>query len=649
MISEPNVTAYRTNSSFQENAMRVAKLSLAVLVLGSLCAGAAAQAEPVSPEPVIRRIPAEAMGFVMVRDIRAMTDGMDKFLDDIGLGEMVREQMPDGLLAMIKEQVDPGEGFKPDGGFAIAVMDFQQFGFEIPEQMDGGLDDAMAMLGEMPFAVWVPASSIEGLLPESVATEQVGGYTAVSPDGLPVLAMEHDGYVVFSMRADVLDAVQADGPTAEDELSADEKAVLGKADIAGYINMQIAGPFMEKLLESAEQQMLAGDAMGQSGPAAMFGPEMSPENAAKLMEWNRRYISQIEGMLVAGRFVDEGLVFEHLMRFVPDSTLGRIMAAHRRVRPELVDRLPDMPYVLAAGVDGRSEAPEAEQEYLSEYLDMIGDLLGEDVLSADAKSELERILLGFNEQVTNAQFVVGAAPEDAGVFSLGVVMQSRDADATTALVMDSLGHVENLIKGFAPPGEAEDLRIRHNEAVETIRDVGIDTVELTHPDLEQMPEYEKEEMAAVLGEAKVQFRMAKPDDQTLVVSFGGGAAFMEEMLKMTAGEGPIPTHEGTQTAMKYMPDGTSALVLFNLKNLFTAIERGSEALMGPGMMPPLEFEADVPLTAAMAVTEDGSSHSVAFIPSEMVRDIVTAALETMAPAQPHPHDPYGPMEGAEDF
>lgn len=613
--------------------MRLTRVLLVLLSALVLSAGASAQS-------VVDELPAGAMGYLVVNDVGALTDNIDGFLEDIGVGEMVAQQMPDGVLESIREELELGEGFNADGGFAVVVMDFQQFGFDVTKMMP---DAATQSAPEIPpFAIWVPGSSIDGLFAET-ETREIDGRTAIMTPGPPLFALQRGGHVVLTLRPDVLDAIENGGGSAATALKASEKQIIAESDIAAYVDMRMAAPVFDKFIQMSQDELAAG-----SPGAGPFGPGMDAESMQRMLGWWRKMLPQLEGLVVSGRFVDEGVVLDQLVSYAPDSTLGRIVNAYESVQTGLLDRLPDMPYVLAVGARGRSSDPQLENKFIEDYLEMLVDVLPGDQLGDEGMAKLKRIATGMNEQVDSVQFVGGGAPDAGGVFSIGAVMHCKDADATGEMLREAVGFSEDCIKAIVPPGEAEGLEIVHTADALTIDGTSVDTMEIVDPDMEDMPESEKEEMTAVMGEAKVQLRFAKPDANTVVMTLGGADEFMSEALTVAAGGGSIPGQPGTQAAMKYMPADASSVVLFNLKNLGTVIQRGAEAMGAAETMPPLNFTADTPIAVGGGVTADTCAHQTALVPSAVVGDLVETFMMFAGPRQGPPmHGP--PMEGGEDF
>jgi hypothetical protein len=651
MIAEASVRALPQPA--EEKTMRMTRVSLVLLLLAATCVGARAQEATSTVESPVAHIPAGAMGFIVVNDVRATADNIDQFIQSIGLAPMVQNAMPEGFLKAMQQKAPVGEGFNPDAGLAVAVLDFQQFGFDVMQFMPGAAPAAGAE-GPPPMppvAIWVPGTSMEGLFGQFQMAE-AGDYTSIMfPNAPPMLATEQGGYTVLSLRADVLDAVTAGGEEAFAALDETERMVLNRADIAVHLNMRVAGPVFDKLIRMAEQQMAAAGAGGGPGMGPMMGPGASPEAFAKMMGWYRELLAQVDSAMVTGRFVDEGLVFEELVQYVPDSPLAQAVAAYESAEGGLLDRLPNMPYVLALGSRGGTPSVADEQEMLTAYLDMLSGSMPPGTMTEDDKAEIQRIATGLNEQVSAMQMVIGGAPEDSGVFSLGVVMTCDSAEATAGLLRDAFGVSEKLIKGMVPGGQAQNLQFNFVEGAEVVEGTNVDVVEITDPGVEEMPEEEKQQMAAVLGEAKIQVRMASPDEKTVVLTFGGADAFMAQALQRAGGGGDIGTQPGTQTAMKYMPENPTGILLFNLKNLGTVIQQGAQKMGAAEMMPPLNFTADTPLAAGAAIVGDASVHATFFVPSEAVQNVIqTAMMFMMGGPGPGP-GPGGeePMEGGEDF
>ena len=370
-----------------------------------------------------------------------------------------------------------------------------------------------------------------------------------------------------------------------------------------------------------------------------------------MLRWYRDMIAQVDSVMLSGRFVDDGLVVEELVAYAPGSQLAQAVASYQQTQGGLLDRLPDMPYVLAFGSRGKS-GPTADNEMLSAYLDAMSQSLPPDTLTEADKTEILRIGNGLNEQVTAVQFVAGGAPQAGGVFSCGAVMTCKSAGTTSGLLRDGFRFAEQFVKAVAPPGEAEDFQVKYAAGAETVGGIAVDIIEFTDPGVAEMPDDEKQQMTTVLGESKIQLRMASPDERTLVVTFGGADAFMEEALKLAAGGGAIPDQVGTQKAMKYLPADASGVALLNLQNFGTVFQQGAQKLGMAQMMPPLNFTAETPIAMGASVAGESSIHAVLFVPTEVVQDFTQMwMMFTMGPGGPGggPGPGPGPMEGGEDF
>ena len=87
-------------------------------------------------EPIMGHIPAGAMGYVVVNNVTAMGGNVERFLEQTGLREMLgMPEMPGWLVGMIKGAAQLGEGFNPNGGFAVVMLDPQQYGVDMVSLM----------------------------------------------------------------------------------------------------------------------------------------------------------------------------------------------------------------------------------------------------------------------------------------------------------------------------------------------------------------------------------------------------------------------------------------------------------------------------------------------------------------------------------
>jgi len=95
-----------------------------------------------------------------------------------------------------------------------------------------------------------------------------------------------------------------------------------------------------------------------------------------------------------------------------------------------------------------------------------------------------------------------------------------------------------------------------------------DVIEISHPEMAAMPEEQRTMMKTILGEDKVRILISSPDDKTVVFTFGGSKAMMEEAVKAATTGGSLPQDKGLTAAMENMPKNLVMVGAINGANIF---------------------------------------------------------------------------------
>jgi len=600
-------------------------------------------------EPVIKHIPAGVMGFVAVNNLKASTGRVDQFLKDIGVWDML--SLPEGgTLTPVEGML--GEGFNPNGGLAVVMLDAQQYGIDLPKLVmpqqaaDGGEAEEAKEEPKLPFVMFLAGSSVEDVLTKFQPEKDGDFYKVMMPPG-PMYAAKQGGYVIVSPNTKALKAIQAGGAgNVTKELTKDQLQAVTESDIAVHVNMKVTGPVLSEFLKQLEKQMAEMKEMMAEGHGGMaMGPMGMMTMYADLLPMYREMLGQMQGMTMAGRFVKTGLVFEQILQWDPASEYGKAMAGFKAPKGDLVGRLPNNPYVLAVGA-----GMQMDESTRALGVDMIGKWLSG--LDKETLDRVKKLTDAFYQEAEQMQIVIGGAPKGSGVFGMACVLRCKDSEKVKALLAEKTTLIKPIIKGLIPQVKEEEdfeaLKIEYNKAVEKVAGLDIDTVEITHPEMAEMPDREKEEMTKALGEAKVRFFVAAPDKNTVVVTFGGYKPFLEEALKVAkSGEGTILKDEAASEAMKHMPKNLASLVLLNGANLYQVIVEGAKTMEPGAEDPAFEVACKTPVAIGSGVS-GSSQRTVVYIPSALVKDGVglvgTPFSRAMAPSM---HDEPAPREGEE--
>ena len=638
--------------------MRLSRILLA-LAAGMLMS-AAAHAQPkatTKPKPkpkaesVLSHIPAGALGFIIVNDMRALARKADGLLDEVGVGEMLKKVAPDGTLGMLATQLKLGYGFNPDGGFAIVMLDPKAHGVSLLRMMD--LPDpafkepkepkTQPREQKPPFVVFVPGEGPKEVF-GAYKIEDAGKYKRIKFPGLSLLATKLGGYVLLSPMAGALDAVLGAKKKIAPTLTRDQLAVLTKSQAAAHVNMKIAYPTIDGVLKSAEQQL--GDS--SMGMMFMFAMPVAPAGLWTLpqLSFYRYAFSQMDGMTVALRMEKTGLAFDILAAWKPDSLFAKAYADQKPVPVPLMASVPDRGHVFAIAA-----APERGPHGVALERKRVEAIVTSPMtqsMSEKWRAQFKQFGHKLADRVEQWELVFGGGgeKEDSGVFSVALVMRGKDADKIKPLVAD----MGKLFAGWflekVADGDAnEAVKVEYVKAVETIEKLPVDAMEFTHDELEE----ESDKIETMLGEDKLRFLVATPDKKTVVVTMGGSKAFMAEAIKAArAKAATITCAKPAAESMKFMPKNATTLAVFNIGNLFEVIMNGS-ARMGETSEAPFSLSCKTPISYGSAIV-GRHKHGVLYVPTSVIKDVVDAYLSVtraFSTPMPMPEDPK-PLDG-EDF
>ncbi len=626
--------------------------------------GAAPAVDMPELKPVISYIPSGTAGYVVVNDVKSCTDKIDKFLADAGLSQIIAMsmgggpggqnggQMP-GVLQMLQGAAQLGQGFNPNGGFAAVMLNPEDYDLDIvgmikAEMEPGPSEGPEVQFKDVPFVMIVPGKGIKEVFG---AYEIIPGgkYTQVKLRMGTVMADEKQGYVFLSPNEKALGAVLSARGSAVGELPKPEAELMAASDIAANVNVRTIRPMLLKMVDMIGEKMKEQSSGrpgvgGMSAPLAPFALQM--KMADYYTSIYKEIFKQTDSMTLAGRFVDTGLVAEGMATFTEGSDLAGSIKVDNPGAKKLLNRLPNLPYVLAMGAAGNAmKNPVAEdpKEQINMAVNAIASA-AEGKLSDEDKAKMKKIFLGLQGQVTGVQFAGGGAPAGSGLFGLSMVIDCKSAAKLKALMTDGVDLGNSLIQTADDP-DFKQLQLSYAKGVETVEQTPVDTIEFTHPEMAE--EDDKDKMVKVLGEDKVRIFVAEADKDTLVLTFGGSRAFLGESIKLAkTGGGTILQGPDSAEALKYMPKNTSFIMLFNGGNLLDVIKTAKNT-MAPDSQPiPFQITCKTPI-AVGAGGKDNTGHMALYMPSGLIKDLTGVFMGLMMP-RPGPMPPPQP-QGEQDF
>ncbi|MBN1942071.1 MAG: hypothetical protein JW849_02140 [Phycisphaerae bacterium] len=621
--------------------------------VGGVFAQEAAQSQPVGPDPdqpqaesVYKHIPADCLGFLAAKNLNGLLKSISTFAGQIGMGEQLEAMGPGGLLPMMAAMLQLGGGYNPNGGVAVVMMDFEKCGIDVDKMISGEEPDI-----DMPIVVLLAGTSIEKAFPTQAQKDEAGQWSVMLPMGgmPPMKAVMVGDYIALSPNPKALALLKTDA-SIETNIPAGQKKLLAASDVVFHENFTVLAPFIKKLVAKAQEDAQAaqeGDVPGGGDLAQTpFGPMLM------MMGPMTEMLDDVLSLSYGLRFIDDGMMIDVAVDYKPGSVLAKIVQANTPTGKPLMNRLPNLPYVVAAGAVYTHD-PEGTKQMIKimEMLLATGDL----EMPADLKDRLTVLSEQLSEELTGVQ-LVGGPSKEKGVFGLGIVLECKDAEKTRALLPKKAELLTELVQKTVAVKEVSlaDLTFTFVEGAEKLGETSVDAIVVDSTKLRELTDEEKKDMIDVLSEDQIRFLVAKADEKTLVVTLGGGTEVLAEVLQAAQNGGTIPADPGVVKALAKLPSQRIGVMVFSPKNLFDAVQAGMKKVGEPSNLPEdFAFENDVPM--AMTSTVEGTTaQGTMYIPSAAVKDIVMWGMAEAAAARaamtPPPGDaPPPPVKDQSDF
>jgi len=593
----------------------------------------------VKVEPVLGHIPAGSAGFLVLNNVQKSVGNIEKFIDGIGMGEMIKQNMPDGLLRAALAGLNVGEGFNSAGGLAVVMLDPAKFDVDLIDMVTATTRPRAtkpAKEPKLPLVIFVPGVGVQTVFANYKPVRAGKSWKIASPAG-PVFARQHAGYILVSPTDKAIDAVVASRVPAARGLTAAQLAALAASDIAVYLNMDVLGPIGAKGLDvlTAEFKKMPAQPM--------------PMDIGKIFGFYKSLLTQAKGAVITVRLTKSAAIVDELVAFKPDSLIGKAIAVAKFTKSVPLGRLPNLPYVFAANTHYAGK--EANKQLMALMAPLLGEMFKG---NKDAQATFDKINADSADQAQSVQIVLGGAPKDSGLFGLAYVITCKDSAKLKALTADSIGIAKTIWTSMLPKGEAKEelskLKITYAKAVETVSGLSVDAIEIDHPRIAELDADDREKMTDILGEDKIRVFIAAVDKTTLAITFGGGKAFLAETIKTArAGGGTIPADTGVKTAISALPKNSQMVMLLSVGNLWKVVQNALTVLDAD--MPPINLAAKAPI--AIGAKVGGTSlHAAVYMPSSVVKDIIQNVMamgRRDAMEAPPARVTQPPTKGGEDF
>ncbi|MCK4626539.1 MAG: hypothetical protein KAV00_14565 [Phycisphaerae bacterium] len=620
---------------------RIGYVLVVSVLLAGLSATFAQEAPPARRLPpagnVLKHIPAGCMGFVVVNNVADFTDKIDGFIKAIS--PEGQPLLPEKVLDKIRRAAKLGEGFNANGGFAVVMLDPQVYGVDIVEMIAGEKKEPKP--GEAPKKEPLPPVILIVPTTDKTLTNMLANYNPVKEGNyvkiqqagaeMPMYCMVAGNYAMIGPN---LKAVQnmAGGVRRPviTKLSATDKAVILRNDVSGWINIKMIAPIANAAMTRMEKEMAKAEKMaeeqnrdrpnrGRPGGQSMIWAKAMSSNFPAFKEM----LKQLDDVSFGLRITKDGIMVEGRCSYLPNSIMGKALSLCRPVAGSLLNRLPSMPYVVAFGA--RNEPKTPKDFNLKQIKNVLDNEPFKD-LTPEAKAKCLKVWLELDEQIESIQVYAGGITTGTGQVGAVCVLECKSAEKVKALLADSVVVANEVIKGI-DEREIKKLTVKYHKALEAVGARKVDVIDIDHPELLRMDEGDRQKMKAILGEDKVRLLITAVDKKTLVITIGGSKSLLVEAMKTAKGTGTLHTNPGITRALAKLPKKRTAVVLYNIGNIFKVVTN-IVAAIGEEMPPIPPIVAEEPLAGSISI--EGTDISAAgYIPTSTISEVVKAYMAMM--------------------
>ncbi len=613
-------------------------IAASLLLAGTFApAQAPAPAKPTSTAAdVLNRVPSGCMGFLVVRNVQDLTGKIDGFIKQIS--PEGRPMLPGSVLDMIKNAAGLAEGFDANGSFAVVMLDPQQYGLDLVSAISGATTKPVK--GEnVPVVFVIPGTDPAKMFQAHQPVKDGQDYKLVGLGDQPGWARQVGKHVLLSPCRKALAAVATTQKSVAPDLSAAEKASMGRNQVMAWVNFKVVAPVLDAAIARMEKETaeIRKATEGQEpGPVVRSEPFMMLNMTNALSQY-RMLVKQINSASLGLRFVETGIFIEARGSMRPDSPMGQALAAYKHVASPLLNRLPNMPYILAVGARNAGKLPPAEQ---AKQIDKM--LTGEPFrsLSDESKAKLRKMALAGDEQVECMQLFAGANTAGGGRLGVACVLECKSADKVREMLADVADVVADVMK-VHPITELRQLSVKYQRGLDSMGAMQLDVISIEHPELEALPEDEAAALKVVLGEPKIRLYVAQPNPKTLVITLGGQKQFLASAIQASAGTGKLEQDPAVAKVLAMMPKERVGVAVFSLRNMMSLVmDIVKDVGAATGNEPPpidMKIESATPFAGVMSIEKTDLSLT-GYVPTAPIRELVRAIMSAMMPAMPPPDD-----------
>lgn len=526
-------------------------------------------------------VPADSCGYLVLPNISEASEALGRFI-----GELEIPDAPSDPLAELLEEW----GIQPNinGSLALLLLNPSELGIEVTDATE-----------PLPVAI-VSASSVEALFEgKEISTD--GEYASVVVDGETLTAKAINGFVVFSDKRKAVEAVVNAKAFARSELGEETISMYDGSTVC--LNINVANTVKTGMMKA----LLSHLDMDMSSEVSFV-----PSDIEDLLV-------QISSVSIGARMEPKGLLVGATIELEPDSSLAKASSALKPMDASKLMSLADAGSYLLAMDSLQINVPELNQP--QSLAATLMQILPKD--SAGVAEELAQTMVAMDEQTLSSQFAIQSLPaDDIGLINISVITKCQNAQAMVAMLEKLVSQISGLLASSSDP-ELAQLQMVYKAADSSVEGISVDAIEFQHPMIQGMGAMV---IGPVLGELSAKISVTQVDNNTVIVSIGGGERMLAQTIKrVRSNDGSFMSNPAIAEVKQFIPPNTTGLVLINPANIAQLISRAMAAFTGQQI--DLTIQSQTPISMATGIRN--TTHLVTFyMPIAPVTEFIHA-IKTM--------------------
>jgi len=447
---------------------------------------------------------------------------------------------------------------------------------------------------------------------------------SIQPDGEPVYAELWGTYAAVTPWKDLLleqpQGLKLDGTVAKQ---------LQERDFSVWVNMKIVAEMALPGVRSIKEMMPNVPMPGQPNAVA-FQRAM----AVQVFEGVEAFLTQTRAAALSINVSPAGLTNTLSLDFDPASDLGKGVAQIQNTNADLLAGLPQEKY-LAFG--GWTQSGTGAWEFFSGFYGK--PMKAIQLPEPDAKS-LDAAWAGYEKVLTSARggaFGVlspPAAGATEGGFLRAVSLMRGDAKAIFEGAKLISANDQTFMKATGNEGLGYNSNILPNP--KTIEGVAFQQVDISFkPDPQAMPNPQLAQVFQFLyGGKGIANCYGVVNDKLVVSGFGADDAQLRNaVLAAKQGQSPMSDNEAVKAAALELPKNRIGVMYVAVDSIVATV---FDVLSQMGQAPKLKVPGDLPPLAISLASEGSTLRFDSHIPSALIENMTSLALQATMMARPQP-------------